>query len=295
MRKNRPVGDGGEKIAERVAFLQQAGKNAAPFCGHRFERERCAHAPFAAHADAVEQPQNQKDGEIWREAGEHFDGGIKKNVEHERKAAAIAIGEQAEEKCADGTRGQAGGDGQRDISDAEMKFLGDGREDEGEDEEIEGVERPAEKTGEQGVALIRALFGGSWAHADGGVERAAGRYFDPLPRRYASSLLSQSARGGTNTSSSMVSSSAQASCGMFGGMHRPSPGAQLDFAAVNAEFHAAFQAISELLVEMMMHRDVRAFFQNDARQHDGFADHHLAVEKRIEMLEFHFFPFEMLE
>ena len=64
---------------------------------------------------------------------------------------------------------EASGDGQRNMRYVEMKFVGDGCEDEGEDEEIEGVECPAEKTGEQGVALIRARFGGSGAHANGGA------------------------------------------------------------------------------------------------------------------------------
>ena len=39
-------------------------------------------------------------------------------------------------------------------------------DDEREDEEVEGVERPAEKAGEHGVALVDAVLRGSWERQD---------------------------------------------------------------------------------------------------------------------------------
>jgi len=69
---------------------------------------------------------------------------------------------------------------------------------------------------------------------------------------------------------------------------------ELDLAAVDAEFHAAFEAVGELLVDVVVHRHVGAFFQDDAGEHHVFADYQLAIEERIEMLKFDVFPAEML-
>ena len=77
---------------------------------------------------------------------------VKEDVEHEREAAAVAIGEKSEQKRADGASGEAGRDGERDFRDGAMEIACDGSQDEREDEKIESVERPTEKTGDQSIA-----------------------------------------------------------------------------------------------------------------------------------------------
>ncbi len=71
-------------------------------------------------------------------------------------------------------------------------------------------------------------------------------------------------------------------------------GADDDFAAIDGKFQGAFENVGNLLVVMVVQRDVRAFLQQHARQHDFVADHHLAVDERIQLLAFDIFPCNML-
>jgi hypothetical protein len=71
-------------------------------------------------------------------------------------------------------------------------------------------------------------------------------------------------------------------------------GADDDFAAINGKFQGAFEDVGYLLVVMVMQGDVRAFLQQHAGQHDFVADHHLAVDERIQLLALDVFPSDML-
>ena len=70
-------------------------------------------------------------------------------------------------------------------------------------------------------------------------------------------------------------------------------GSHDNFFAVDGEFQRAFQDVGDLLVVVMMQRDVRAFFHQHAGEHDFFADDHFAVDQRIEFLAFDAFPWNV--
>ena len=155
--QNDARGDGGQQVSVGVAALQDAGEHAAPLHGSMLHGERRANAPLSAHADAEEQAQDEEDGEVGGEAAEQFDGGEEDDVGHQRAAAAVAVGQHAEDQRADGAHGQRAGDGQNDVGFADVEVLGQGVEQEDDDEEVEGVERPAEKAGGDGMPAGRAF------------------------------------------------------------------------------------------------------------------------------------------
>ncbi len=96
---------------------------------------------------------------VRREAAQHRDDRVEDDVQHQRQPAAVAIGDEAEDDRADGPRDEREADGQRDVRPRLAERRRDVLDDERQDEEIERVERPAEKPGEDGVALVGA-FGG---------------------------------------------------------------------------------------------------------------------------------------
>ena len=160
MRKHRPVSDRRQQIPDSVTLLQKAGDNAPPSGWHRFHRERCSYAPFAAHADAVNQPKDYKNGIVRRKAGKNFNAGVQQNVEHERHAPPVTIREKSEHERPKRPRGEAGGNGQSDLGYGAMKFAGDRCEDERQNEKIKSIECPAKEAGDHGIALVAALGGG---------------------------------------------------------------------------------------------------------------------------------------
>ncbi len=135
-------------------MLQNAGCQAAEFGRNFFHGQRRAYAPFASHADSKESAQGQERPVAGRECGCDFDQRVEDEVDHERQAPAIAVGEQAEKKCADRAKYQRESDGKSHLGVRFVELLADGREAVDDQEVIEGVECPAEKTGENSRVLI---------------------------------------------------------------------------------------------------------------------------------------------
>src|SRR5690242_15241089 len=65
--------DGGEEVAGGVPLLQQSRKNPAETRRNFFHGQRCAHAPFAAHADPKERAQYQKGRVVGSESRKDLD------------------------------------------------------------------------------------------------------------------------------------------------------------------------------------------------------------------------------
>ena len=61
-----------------------------------FHRHCRAEPPFAAHRDAVERSQDQKDGEVRRERRRQFEDRKERDVDHQRRASSEAVGKPAE-------------------------------------------------------------------------------------------------------------------------------------------------------------------------------------------------------
>ena len=85
-------------------------------------------------------------------AGE-FNHGEAEDVDHQHGAAAVAIGEHAEEQCADGAKHLGEKDCAQHAGRFGVELRGDGRDAKDEDEEVERVHGPAEESGKKSVAL----------------------------------------------------------------------------------------------------------------------------------------------
>ena len=122
-------------------------------CWQRFHRERRTQAPFAAHPDPEQGPQQQKRSEIRRERSQQFDDRIKNDVDHQRNATAKSIAEPSKDECPERAHHQRDGDGEGDLRDGSPEIMRDRDEDKGKEEEIERVQGPPEETGDESVAL----------------------------------------------------------------------------------------------------------------------------------------------
>ena len=100
--EQKEVAEGGQKVSQRVALLQQARKHAAQTRRDLLHGQRRANAPLPAHADSEKRAQNKERSISGRERGGDLDDGIKDEVGHQRRPATVTIGKQAEQKCADG-------------------------------------------------------------------------------------------------------------------------------------------------------------------------------------------------
>src|SRR5580704_2582993 len=146
-RKSEAVRNRGKQISHRVAILQNAAQHAAPAAGSRLHHQRRAYAPFAAHADAVENAQNEEDRVVRREAAEKLNHREENDVSNQRNAAAVAVRQETKNHRAHRTHEQRPGDGGDDVSFADVKLCRERVEEENDDKEIERVQRPAEKSG----------------------------------------------------------------------------------------------------------------------------------------------------
>src|SRR5438045_1588605 len=97
MRKNETIDSRGEQKTQSIAFLQEARKKSTPAHRNGLHGERGADTPLTTHADAVEQPQEEKNLVAGRETGQDLDERVVQDIGDEGNAAAVAVGEQAEE------------------------------------------------------------------------------------------------------------------------------------------------------------------------------------------------------
>ncbi len=158
-RQVEPIDDhqrrhGRQQIAERVARLQQTREEPAPFDGDLLHRQRSTQPPLAAHADAVQQAQHDEHREVGCERAEEPDGRIEDHVDDQRDAPAHPVGPEAEQQRAHRPHEQGGGGEEGDLGGGDVERLGDVGVDEDHDEVVEGVHRPAELRGDEGVALV---------------------------------------------------------------------------------------------------------------------------------------------
>ena len=152
--EEQPIGDRGGQEAGRVAALQNPRHHTARLRRDGFHCQRAAKAPLATHGDAKQRAQDQKDREIRREGGERPEDRIAENVKHERRLAAPPVAETAEDERADEPHRQRQEKRVGDRRHVDAEFLGDVLEQKGQEEEIEGVEHPAEKGGGDRLLLV---------------------------------------------------------------------------------------------------------------------------------------------
>src|SRR5208282_4740250 len=122
-----------------------------------------------------------------RETSCHFDHGVKHQVDHQGNAAAVTIGHQSKDERAHGTERQRQSNRESDVSVRPVKLFRDRRQREDDQEKVEGVKRPAKKTGENGgtMAVFSWRYGrryGNWRYGrvrgNGQVlSSCAGKYY----------------------------------------------------------------------------------------------------------------------
>src|SRR5579885_293456 len=177
----------GEKIAARIARLQEARHEAAGAGRNRFHGERGPDAPFAAHGNAKCKPQKEKEGEVWSKGGEELEEREKQNVCNQRRAAPITVRNQAKEERAERPCRQGEGDRRGNRGQRGSKIAGGILKDEDEDKEVEGIEGPAKIARHCGAALSRGERQKSFDHAfpsSQGVRLEGGSGNSRRPRRY---------------------------------------------------------------------------------------------------------------
>ena len=131
--------------------------------GPGFGDERGAGVPLAAHAETEEKTEEAEDCYASRKATGEREERIGEDAHTEQAAAAQAVGEEAEEKAAEG-----GADERESVQSAchgfgHAELAHQGGEHERVEHDIEGIEHPAEAGGDDGAALWR----GSVAPAKG--------------------------------------------------------------------------------------------------------------------------------
>ena len=72
------------------------------------------------------------------------------------------------------------------------------------------------------------------------------------------------------------------------------PCADDDLLAVNGKLKSTFEYVCDLLVVVVMLRDVRTFLELDTGEHDFIANDHLAIDERVELLAVDIFPGDVL-
>ena len=95
----------------------------------------------------------RKTARLGEKAAARADHRIADDVEHQRRLAAPFVADPAENEGADEAHRQRQEQGVGDVGHADAEFLGDVLEREGQQEEVEGVERPAEIGGEHRLLL----------------------------------------------------------------------------------------------------------------------------------------------
>src|SRR5207237_2526105 len=118
--------------------------------------ERCAQAPFAAHPEPEQGPQQQKRPEIGRKRSQQFDDRIENDVNHQRKATAKSIAQPSKDKGTERAHHQSDGDGEGDLLNGSSEIMCDWAKDKGQKKEIERVQAPSKKTSDESIALCAA-------------------------------------------------------------------------------------------------------------------------------------------
>ena len=149
-RSSKPVRQGDSRS---IALLQNSGEQTARWGWQRFHGERRTQAPFPAHPDSEQGPQQQKRPEIGRERSQQFDDRIENDVDHQRKATAKSIAQPSKDEGTERAHHQSDGNGEGDLGDSSPELMCDRDKDKGQEEEIERIQGPPEKTRDKSVAL----------------------------------------------------------------------------------------------------------------------------------------------
>ena len=155
MRQDQSDNESGDRFANGVGGLHEAESFAAMLGAPGFGDERGGGGPFAAHAESEEEAEGGELGNAVGEAAGGTGDGVDEDGSHEGARAANAVRDDAEEKTADGGRGESEGVEQAGGGSAHGEFADEIGEDEGIEHDVHGIEHPAEAAGDEGFAFRR--------------------------------------------------------------------------------------------------------------------------------------------
>ena len=153
-RKHSQIHNGRQQVTECVSLLQNPGKQSARFRRQGFHRQRRPEPPFTAHADSIKRAENQQCCVVRRKGRKQFNERIKDNVDHERDAPPESIAKESKDERANRAHRQRQRDRVTEIGDARAEIVRHRHDNERQQKKIERVQRPAEKTSDERVALI---------------------------------------------------------------------------------------------------------------------------------------------
>src|SRR5579871_6668656 len=149
----KAVYDRRQQVANHVAFLQHARKKSAAFRGQSLKGQGRAHTPFPAHGNAEQSARDQKNFQRGSEGGRKFEDGVGDDVDHQRGAAAPAIGHQAKQEGPQRAEHERKEDAFQQLGNFGVELGGNGGDAEGEDDFFVNDAATAEKAGNEGIAL----------------------------------------------------------------------------------------------------------------------------------------------
>ena len=147
---------GRHEVADYIAFLQQAGEETAILGRQCLQGERSADSPHAAHRDTEECTTHKEALQRGCESRGKFEDRERDDVDHQRGPASVAFRKSAEEEGAYWPHRKRPEDRLLHLFSSGVKGDGDCRQAKGEEEEIERIQRPAEKAGRECIALLRS-------------------------------------------------------------------------------------------------------------------------------------------
>ena len=147
-----------QQEAQRVAALQEPRRDATMFGRPLFEGQRHARGPHAAHAE-TEQPAEREQHDVGgRTAAQERKARVPGDRKQDRALPSVAIRENARADAAEHPEEQGDRPEQAGQGPVDLEALLDVEQDERQDGEIKGVERPGRESGEKGLPLLPGDF-----------------------------------------------------------------------------------------------------------------------------------------
>ena len=141
--REQEPGHSREADADRFAGLQQGRRAAAHPAWRRLGEQRVADRPFAADAEARDQAENQDRPIPGRARGECRANRVDENRPGHHRAAAVLIGQVAEQDAADAGSAERDAEQHGLFEIVEPEIAADRNEQEGEQDEVVEIEHPA--------------------------------------------------------------------------------------------------------------------------------------------------------
>lgn len=149
----------GKRVPDSPTALNQAEGPASPFAGPRFRYQRGAAVPFTAHAQTYKETADREHRDGSGKAAGKREKRVRRDAETEHFSSSEAIGEDAKHEAADRRSDQSDGVQEARGRLFHIEIAHQVREDDGVEQNVEGIKHPSQGGGDEGAALRgRSLF-----------------------------------------------------------------------------------------------------------------------------------------